>query len=245
MLGTDSPLARSDSVSHLSTVADVFRFRVAPCGLTPVRRLESLVERKLADVRRLEDAPTHSFAEQFDRVVEGVPTAQPYRSRIVFESPPAEVRAILRSGRQGYLGPAHLPEVADRLSGAPRDVRLDLASELLHGASPDRVALLARWVWNPSRRTGALAEFSASPADSHVKAQARLGELRLELETLGFPCATFGGVDVVLALTYAGRLQQTASDQLRSGGLESLLPGPFPLAAMILGVRRRVAHADR
>jgi hypothetical protein len=228
-----------------SSVARLFRERVAPCGLEPLRQLEAGVEAKLAAVRELEAASADRFPQQFRAVVRGVLSARSDGPRIVAETNRTGVQAAVKAARTGYLGPAQLTEVADRLAGAPEEVLRDVASELLHGGAPDRVSLLARWVWNPSRRTGVLAELGAPTADSYAHAQARLGEIRLELGTLGFPCASFAGVDVVLALTYAARLQLATDGQLRSGGLESLLPGAYPLAAMILGVRRQVVDADR
>jgi hypothetical protein len=228
-----------------SAVARLFRERVAPCGLEPLRQLEAGVEAKLAAVRELETASSDRFPQQFNTVLRGVLSARSDGPRIIAETDPAGVQAAVQAARTGYLGPAQLTEVADRLAGAPEEVRRDVAGELLHGAAPDRISLLARWVWNPSRRTGVLAELGAPTSDSYVHAQARLGEIRLELGALGFPCASFAGVDVVLALTYAARLQLATDGQLRSGGLESLLPGAYPLAAMILGVRRQVLNADR
>lgn len=245
MLGTEATSIGPPAATGVSAVAGVFHDRVAPCGREPLRRLEALVGEKLANVYGLADATADQFPAKLDVVVRGVLSARRYRSRIVDASAREEVQAVLRAARAGYLGSADLPEIADRLAGAPREIRLDVAGELLHGAAPDRVALLARWVWNPSRRTGVLGEFGTPTFDSYAEAQARLGEVRLELGALGFPCATFAGVDVVLALAYAARLQKATDDRLRSGGLESLLPGPFPLATMILGVRRRVTHADR
>jgi hypothetical protein len=234
-----APEARS------STVAGIFREWVAPCGIVPVRRLESVVEKKLAAIGELDRVPDDRFPDEFDRVVRGVASARAYRFPLVDETPPENIRALLREARAGHLGPADLPALADRLTGAPGEVRLDVASELLHGAVPDRMALLARWVWNPARGTGVLSEFGRPASRGYPGAQTRLGEIRLELGALGFPCASFAGVDVVLALTYAARLQQTSDSGLRSGGLESLLPGVFPLATMILGVRRRIVDADR
>jgi hypothetical protein len=228
-----------------SSVARLFRERVAPCGLEPLRQLEASVDAKLAAVRELETVSADRFPQQFATVLHGVLSVRSYGPRIVAETDRSGVQATVQAAREGYLGPAQLTEVADRLAGAPEEVRRDVASELLHGAAPDRVALLARWVWNPSRRTGVLSELGAPTADSYVHAQARLGEIRLELGALGFPCASFTGVDVVLALTYAARLQLATDGQLRSGGLEALLPGGYPLASMILGVRRQVFDADR
>jgi len=228
-----------------SGVVKVVQERVVPCGLEAVRRLEARVAAKLSDVRALETVTADQFPGHFARVVQGVLSARPYQGAIVRETPASQVRAILRAGREGWVGPEELPELAGWLSGAPAEARLDLACELLHGSSPDRVALLSRWVWNPHRRTGILSEFGGPPATSYPEAQARLGEVRLEIGALGLPSASFAGVDVVLALAYAGRLQTTTDDQLHSGGLESLLPGPFPLATMILGVRRRTTDAGR
>ena len=245
MLATDPTVGRPVDLTAGLTAARVFRERVVPCGIAPLRKLETIVEQKLAAVRALEHCGTDRFRDEFEEVIRGVAAARPHRTSMVGESSPGEVRAILREAREGILGVAALPQVADRLAGAPREVRLDVASELLHGSVPDRIALVARWVWNPARGTGALTEFGIPSDGSYAAAQTRLGEIRLELAALGFPCDSFAGVDVVMALAYAARLQQATDARLRSGGLEALLPGAFPLATMILGVRRRVIDANR
>ena len=226
-------------------VARAFRERVLPCGIAPVNRLEQVVEAKLADVRALEGVPSGGFASAFDGVVDAVVSARPHRTSLVRATAPDVVRGILHEARTGRLGAPDLPDLADRLGGAPADVRLDLASELVHGAAPDRIALLARWVWNPTRRTGILGEFGGPPPETYAGTQARLAEVRLELDALGFRSSTFAAVDVLLALTYAGRLGEAVDRSFHGGGLERLLPGAFPLATIVLGVRRRYLDADR
>ncbi len=226
-------------------VAQCFRERVVPCGTEPVNHLEAAVEAKLAAVRSLEFAPDASFAADFARVIASVVATRPHRPSLVAETAPGVVREILRAARTSRLGPADLPAVADRLGGAPAEVRLDLAAELVHAAAPDRLALLARWVWNPVRRTGILSEFGGEPPESYAGTQLRLGEVRLELSALGFPSSTFAAVDVLCALTYAGRIDRAVDASFQGGGIERLLPGPFPLATMLLGVRRRLSNADR
>jgi len=239
---TDNDPCRPDD---LPPVARVVLERVVPCGPEPVRRLAAVVDEKLARVRELETIAPDRFRDAWDDVLCGVVSTRPYRSRIRADTDHREVRALVREAREGQLGPNDIPDVGDRLVGAPLEVRLDVASELLHGAAPDRVALLARWVWNPSRGTGALAELGRPAGDTYTDAQARLGEVRLGVGALGYPWPTFAMVDVVLALSCAARLQQVTDGALRSGGFESLLPGAFPIATMILGVRRRVNDADR
>ena len=226
-------------------VARACRERVLPCGIEPVNRLERVVEAKLADVRGLEHVASEGFAAAFSSVVDAIVSARSHRTSLVPATASEEVRAILREARTGRLGPMDLPAVADRLAGAPADVRLDVASELVHSAAPDRIALLARWVWNPARRTGILGEFGGPPPETYALTQARLGEVRLELDALGFRSPTFAAVDVLLALTYAGRLGEAVDRSFHGGGLERLLPGAFPLATMVLGVRRRYLDADR
>lgn len=226
-------------------VARAFRDCVLPCGIEPVNRLEAAVDGKFGATRGLEHVPVEQFATEFARVVRGVVSARPFRSRLVNDTTAEQVRGILRDAREARLGPLDLPAIADRLAGAPAGVRLDLASELIHAAAPDRVALLARWVWNPARRTGILAEFGGALPETYADTQARLGEIRLELGALGFPSTTFAAVDVLLALTYAAQLQEATDRSFQGGGIERLLPGPFPLATMILGVRRRLRDADR
>jgi hypothetical protein len=226
-------------------VAREFRERVLPCGVEAVNRLEAAVDAKLSTVRSLRTVPLERFGETFREVVDGVVATRPYRSEIVLRTSPEVVREILREARESRLGPSDLVSAADRLAGAPADVRTDLASELLHAASPDRIALLARWVWNPTRRTGILAAYGGPPPETYADMQGRLGEIRLALGAVGFPSPSFAAVDVLLALSYAGRLEEATDRSFQGGGIERLLPGPFPLATMVLGVRRRLVDAHR
>ena len=245
MLGAESRSMGPGLGADAAKVARAFHDRVVPCGTEPINRLESAVEAKLSRTRALETTPAEEFPAAFARVVSGVVSTRPHRSSLVAETPPEGVRRMLREARESRLGPADLPALAERLRGAPAEVRLDLASELLHAGAPDRVALLARWVWNPARRTGVLAEFGGPPPESYPGTQARLAEIRLELEALGFPSSTFAAVEVLSALTYPGRLGNVADSSLQGGDIERLLPGPFPLATLLLGVRRRLDDADR
>ncbi len=226
-------------------VVQEFRERVLPCGPDAVNRLEKAVEEKLAEARALAEAPSDQFSAGFRAVVNGVVSARPHRAEIVARTSPAVVREVLEGARSARLGPHDLLGVADRLAGAPRDVRVDLASELLHAGAPDRFGLLSRWVWNPERRTGILAVYGGPPPETYPGVQARLGELRLQLGAAGFPSSTFAAVDVLLALSYSARMNEAVDRSFQGGGIERLLPGSFPLAAMVLGVRRRLSHADR
>lgn len=245
MLGTETEPSTAATAPSGTSLARLLRERALPCGAEPLALLEAAVTEKLSAVRALEQLPEARFRESLERVFGSVVSARAHRERLSRESSTEEIRAIVRDGRKGVLGPGDIPEVANRIAGAPMGVRIDAASELLHGAAPDRVALLARWVWNPTLRCGVLSEFEGAAPESYSGAQLRLGELRYELGTLGFVSPTFAGLDVVLALVYAARVEQAADRGLRSGGLEALLPGAYPLASMILGVRRRLLDADR
>ncbi len=242
-------IERSDPAPGLGAdprrVAAEFRDRVLPCGVPTLNRLEAAVVEKLAAVRAVETEVPEAFPKAFRRVLDCVVSSRPHRDSLVRENAPEEVRRVLFDARRGRVGPADLTAVAERLAGAPSEVRLDVAAELVHAAAPDRIGLLARWVWNPTRRTGILGAFGGPPPESYAGAQARLGEVRLELDALGFSSGSFAAVDVLLALSYAARLGEAVERSFRGGGLERLLPGSFPLATMVLGVRRRFDRADR
>ncbi len=245
MLGTEPRTAPATAGADPNRVAEEFRQRVLPCGIPEVNRLESAVEAKLEQVRAIETRADAPFAAAFRSVLEGIVSTRPFRSEIVERTTPAAVRDLVRDAREGRLQPRDLASAADRLSGGPLEVRIDVASELMHAAAPDRIALLARWVWNPARRTGILAAYGGASPGDYPGTQARLGEIRLQLGALGFPSPTFASVDVLLALSYAGRLGEATDRSFQGGGIERLLPGPFPLATMLLGVRRRLVRADR
>jgi hypothetical protein len=100
----------------------------------------------------------------------------------------------------------------DRLGGFPGAIRYDLASELLHFTFPHQYWLWARWVWDPSTRTGALPlvtmeEYDLS-APSVGATYLRVGEaIAFVHETgkaAGFTRIGQGlfGVDVYLACVY-------------------------------------------
>lgn len=226
-------------------VARAFRERVLPCGVETVNRLEEALVAKFSDVRALDRVPDADFPAAFRVVMERIISARARAAVIARDTPPQVVREVLRGSRAGRFGPAELPELAERLAGAPVGVLLDVTSELMHAAAPDRIALLSRWVWNPARRTGILGEFGGSPPETYQGTQARLAEVRLALDALGFSSPTFAAVDVLLALTYAGRLGEAVDRSFHGGGIERLLPGAFPLATIVLGVRRRALDADR
>jgi hypothetical protein len=245
MLETEKGRAGSTFGADPNLVAQEFRDRVLPCGIEAVNRLEAAVDAKLGRIRALERAPPEAFPSAFREAVDAVVATRRHRAEIVARTSPGVVREVLEKAREARLGAADLPSVAERLSGAPADILTDLASELLHAGAPDRIALLARWVWNPNRLTGILAAYGGAPPETYAGIQARLGEIRLELGAIGFPSPTFAAVDVLLALSYASRLEVATDRSFQGGGIERLLPGPFPLAAMLLGVRRRVTHADR
>lgn len=245
MFGSDTEAPPAALGADPSRVAAEFRERVLPCGVEAVNRLEAAVSDKLAAARALEGVSPEAFPPAFRAVVEGVATTRPYRSAICARTDPEVVRGILAGARTGRLGAADLPEVSERLAGAPLGVRNDLASELLHAGAPDRIGLLARWVWNPARHTGILGAYGGPPPESYAGTQARLGEVRLQLGALGFSSVTFASVDVLLALSYAGRMGEATETTFHGGGIERLLPGPYPFAAMLLGVRRRLTDADR
>ncbi len=245
MHGAELRAAPSARGIERQRVARAFRDRVLPCGVDNVNRLETAVAEKHARVHALVGLGLDEFADGFASVLDGIVAAHPHRATLAAATTRESVVALLEGAGAARLGPADLPRAADRLDGAPHDVRLDVAAELFHAAAPDRLGLLTRWVWNPARGTGILGEFGGPPPHDHASTQARLGELRLELDALGFPSTTFAAVDVLLALTYAGRLDEAVDRSFQGGGLERLLPGAYPLASMVLGVRRRLTDADR
>lgn len=245
MLETEPTRIGGSPGADPNLVAREFRERVLPCGVDTINRFEQALGAKLEATRALENVPPERFSEAFRVVVDAVVATRPFRSEIVRRTSPDMVRATLREARAARLDATDLPTIAERLAGAPVAVRVDLAAELLHAASPDRIALLARWVWNPNRRTGILAAYGGPPPETYAGTQARLGEIRLGLGAVGFPSPTFAAVDVLLALSYASRLGEATERSFQGGGIERLLPGAFPLATMILGVRRRLTNADR
>jgi hypothetical protein len=224
-------------------VVQTLRRWVWPCGPEALNRLESWVEDRYRSVQALVDAPPDDPA--WRQWLGGILSTRPHRETLLSELPRDRTREILRSAQRGAFGPGDVESIASQIRGAPREVCRDIAADLLHCAAPDRLALLARWVCHPERGRGILTELAEPPPRTYEEAQARLGELRLQVARLGFPSRTFAAVDVVLALAYAGLLSDAAQETFHSGGLETLLPGNYGLATMVLGVRRRRSRADR
>lgn len=244
MLGAEArtaPEVRRD----LGALRTAYAAYVAPCGAPAINRLESLLERKFALAGRLADAPAADLAALVPEFLATVLATRAHRPAIVAATPPARFAEAVRRVARGPFAPRDLPRLAAGLAGAPPEVLHDLAAELAHAAAPDRLGLLTRWVWNPGRRSGVLAELVRPPPEGLDGAQAALGEARLQLTALGFPSATFAAVDILLAMTYASRLSEATERSFQGGGIESLLPGPYGLAAMVLGVRKWGARADR
>ncbi len=225
-------------------VASAWERWILPCGVEPINRLELLLQRKFAEGQRLGAGPEEELRGGWSRFLEGIVSTRSYRPSIREATDPRRIRSLVAAAQAGEYSVHDLPALADRVDGAPAGVRIDIAAELLHAAAPDRAGLLTRWVWNPQRGTGILAEFVAPGPTRFEEVQARLGEIRLELSALGFPSATFASVDILLGLAYAARLAEATDRSFQGGGIESLLPGTLGLASMILGVRRWVVHAD-
>ncbi len=229
----------------LAPIRRAFATCVAPLGAAPINRLEALLERKFALAHRLVEAPPEEPDRRVADVLSTFRVGSAHRAAILASVPAERFRSAARRIERGPFGPRDLPGLAEEFGGVPAEVRADLAAELAHAIAPDRIALLTRWVWNPARGQGLLGELVRPPPESLEGAQAALGEARLELAALGFPSPTFASVDILLALAYAPRLATATERSFQGGGIESLLPGAYGLAAMILGIRRWEVHADR
>lgn len=234
----------SPPLSNMASVRLAYQSWVLPCGREAVNRLEGLLDRKFALAREFASAPDPG-ASGIASFLQTVLPTRGHREAIATPENVGRLSEVARTAATGRLSPRELPALAARIEGVPASVAFDLTAELVHAAAPDRFGLWSRWVWNPERKSGALTEF-VQPGPETVEAlQASLGEIRLELAALGFPSPTFAPVDILLALTHAQRLQRASDESFRGGGMESLLPGPYGLASMILGVRRWLTHADR
>ena len=226
-------------------VAWAFQQWVLPAGKKALDRLEARVEERFQAVSALSETPGADLPGAWEPWLTGVLTARPYQATLLDETPWPEVRRILREARAGRHTVRDLPDLSSHLRGAPPGVCLDGMADLLHSAAPDRIPLLPRWVLNPAQGTGVLTEFAGTPPRTYEEAQARAGVIRLQLNALGFPSRTFAAVDLLFALTYAGRISHAASETFQGGGIETLLPGNLGLATLLLGVRGRRSDADR
>jgi hypothetical protein len=245
MLEVERGGARAPEGVDPRRVARAFQQWVLPAGKTALDQLEKRVEHRFQETASLAEAPSAHAPGAWGRWISQVLPARPHQARLLQETPWEEVRGILRDAMAGRYSSRDLPALAERIRGAPPGVTLDTVANLLHCAAPDRIPLLSRWVWNPGPGSGALGEFVHAAPRSYEEAQARIGEVRLHLTALGFPSRTFAAVDVLFALTYAGRLSHAARETFQGGGIETLLPGNLGLAAILLGVRGRRADADR
>ena len=228
-----------------SKVARALRDSVLPCGVAGVEQLFHAVEAKQIGIRALETVRAREFPSAFDASLQEMPTVRSYRSRLVADDLSTWVRALIRQARDGAVRPDDVEPFARELVSVPHGAAIDLVSEILHAAAPDRVGLLSRWVWSPELRTGALTAFGEGSPTTYVELQRWLGEVRFHLARLGFPAPTFVAVDIVLALSYATHFGQSPGAASPTMDLQRILPGPYPLAAMLLGVRRRMIDADR
>ena len=198
---------------------DAYRTFVAPCGAPAINHLEQLLERKFALIQRLLETPEEMAPTLVPEVLRTVLATRAHREAIVAATPADRFRSIARDARRPGLVPTRVPELATQLAGAPAPVLHDLAAEIAHAVQPDRLGLLTRWVWNPSRRTGILREFVDPFPEGPSGAQAALGEIRLQLGALGFPSSTFASVDILLAMAYAARLSQATDRSFQGGGI--------------------------
>ena len=246
MLGIESASASGEPLHPgATTVRDAYLTFLVPCGTEPINRLERLLERKFALVARLVDAADPPDRAGVSAILDTVLSTRAHRSSLLDSNPPERFAEAARRVARARFAAREIPELARQFEGAPLEIRRDLAAEIAHAAAPDRLGLLPRWVWNSERRSGALALLVPPGPENLDGAQALLGEIRLQLAALGFPSPTFASVDILLALAYASHLNRTTDRALQGGGLESLLPGPYGLASLVLGVRRWVIHADR
>ena len=227
-----------------SRIRDAYLTFVAPCGAPAINHLEQLLERKFALVQQLVQSPEHLTPGLVPEILRTVLATRAHRESILAETPRERFHSIALDARRPGLLPNRIPTLASRLSGAPDPVLCDLAAEIVHAVQPDRLGLLTRWVWNPERRSGVLGELVEPVPVGTSGAQAAMGQIRLQLGALGFPSPTFASVDILLAMAYAARLSQATDRSFQGGGIESLLPGPYGIACMVLGVRRWVTHAD-
>ena len=245
MLAVEPGVSGAPDGADPQRVARAFQQWVLPAGKTALDQLEARVEERFREVSTLPEIASTDPTGPWNRWLVGVLPARPHQAAILRETPWEEVRGILRDTRAGRYSPRDLPELSSRIRGAPPGICLDSMADLLHAAAPDRIPLLPRWVWNPAQGTGVLPEFVHAPLRSYEEAQARSGEIRLQLTAQGFPSRTFAAVDLLFALTYAGRLSHAATETFQGGGIETLLPGNLGLAALLLGVRGRRPRADR
>jgi hypothetical protein len=237
----DEPGLRPDP----ARVAEAYRALVTEWGAGELERLEERLTEKYARVRALGEGPELPSPGVLRGTLPTVVRSRTHLDPLIAANPPEVFRDLVRAARSGRLRPGELAASAGAFRGVPDGIARDLAAELIHGAAPDRYGLWSRWVWNPERGTGALAEFVPSPRIPFPSVQPLLGAIRLELGREGFRSATFAPVDILLAWRYAVRLEGTSREAFHSGGLESLLPGTKGITRFLLGIPGGSVLADR
>jgi hypothetical protein len=214
------------------------------------------------------EAKSRWFAEKLDR--EALPglTEEDYHALLgrIFSTRGKTRKALAASGvedaraRIGELLygtgelPARFQAFVDGLEGPPANLRMDLASELLHFTRPDEYWLWTRWMWDPRTRTGSLPLVTTaaydlggeSAGEVYVKVGRAVAFVHEVGQAAGFQAIarSIFGTDVFLACVYVV-YAYTVLRMRMTKEFNKVMPGLPEFCRRLLGVHTRSAPATR
>jgi len=140
-----------------------------------------------------------------------------------------------------------LESFAAALDGVESGMAISLGSEILHFTEPRRYWLWTPWLWNPQKRTGALALVlrdqvelgGSSPAETYANIGRAMAQVDAQGHAVGYSWSGRGlfGTDVFLAAVYAVYMYTVFRVRL-SQEFNRILPELPELVRRVLGVHR-------
>jgi hypothetical protein len=113
--------------------------------------------------------------EQFDQVLGRIFSIRGKGRKLLAELDIVVVRARLTELLDGAGDPgSRLQAFGDQFEGLADNLRVDLASELLHFARPEKHWLWTRWMWDPRTRTGSLPLVTTAAYDLQGESSAEI-----------------------------------------------------------------------
>ncbi len=172
-------------------------------------------------------------------------TAKRYSDSILSNNTEEEIDSAINSLSSCESDPECSIAMFTALRGAPQEVLLDLAYEMMHFSYPGRYGLATRWVWNPLTGTGALREtiVAEKRAIGFEQLQKLMKSISSSLAVHGYRFSDFLPIDLISALYYSQDVIGARDNSMNAGGMEALFPNHGVISMMILGIRG-IHHAN-